>query len=101
MVKKYDGFALAGEVRTCAFCGHEFSDEEPQFVEEEIPDWSREGAPKKVCYRCRHYVVNPFVQKCMLRNKEVEALDSCPRFSPRPAPPNEPPDPESPPPSIL
>jgi RecJ-like exonuclease len=101
VIKKYDGFTPVGEIKTCAFCGYEFLEEEPALIEAETPEWARQEGIRKVCYRCRHYVLNPFVQKCVLQDKEVDALDSCPRFSPRPSPPKAPPTPESKPPPIF
>ncbi|MDP8215453.1 MAG: hypothetical protein RAO92_02340 [Candidatus Euphemobacter frigidus] len=85
VVKKYDGFTLVGEVKTCAFCGHEFLEEEPEYIEKHPPGWVHDQDLKKVCHRCRHYVVNPFIQKCVLRQKEVEATDTCSDFSLRPS----------------
>ena len=89
MVKQYDGFTLVGEVKTCAFCGHELAEEELRFIEDRIPESLRQKGQRRNCYLCEHYVVNPFLQKCVLHNKEVEALDSCPQFSPKPQPPPE------------
>ena len=89
MVKQYDGFTLVGEVKTCAFCGHELAEEELRFIEDRIPESLRQKGQRRNCYLCEHYVVNPFLQKCVLHNKEVEALDSCPQFSPKPPPPPE------------
>ncbi len=101
VVKKYDGFTPVGEIKTCAFCGFEFGGEEPEAIEEKSPDWMQDGALKKVCHRCLHYVVNPFIQKCVLRQKEVEATDTCAEFRLRPAPPPETEKKEDPPPSLL
>ena len=91
-VKKYDGFTLVGEVMTCGLCGHEFTDEEPEVLSEKVPDWAREKGARRVCYRCLHYVKNPFAQKCGFSGRDVEALDSCPEFSPKPQPIAKPPD---------
>ncbi len=102
-VKKYDGFTLVGETMACGFCGHEFADEEPAILAEAVPDWAREKGAGRVCYRCRHYVKNPFAQKCGQSGREVESLDSCDSFSPRPLPPPpSPPDPnQGKPPSLF
>ena len=86
MVKKYDGFTLVGEIKTCAFCGYEFDEEEPEIVKERPPGWVNDKVLKKVCHRCRHYVINPFVQKCVLHDREVEATGTCGDFSPPPVP---------------
>ncbi|MFH1039069.1 MAG: hypothetical protein V1789_10435 [PVC group bacterium] len=101
VVKKYDGFTPVGEVKTCAFCGREFGEEEPASIEERAPGWTRDGELKKVCRRCRHYVINPFIQKCILRQKEVEATDTCADFRLRPSPPPESKKKEEKPPSLL
>ncbi len=87
--KKYDGFTPVGEVKTCAFCGYEFEGGGPEAIKEKAPDWAKGEGHKKVCHRCLHYLVNPFIQKCGLSQKEVKALDSCPKFSPKPPPKEE------------
>lgn len=86
VVKIYDGFTEVGETVNCAFCGYEFGEEEPEVIKERPPGWVDDKDLKKVCHRCRHYVINPFVQKCVLHQREVEALDTCAEFSLRPAP---------------
>jgi hypothetical protein len=86
VVKKYEGFSLVGEVCACAFCGHEFREEEPEIIKERPPGWTDDSDRKKICRRCRHYVINPFVQKCGLSQQEVEATDTCGDFSSPPAP---------------
>ena len=82
-VTRYEGFTAVGEVETCALCGHEFAPGEAEVETEETPEFLRRSGPRRVCYLCVHYVVNPFVQKCVLHDREVEALDSCPRFAPK------------------
>lgn len=86
VTKKYDGFTPVGEARTCPFCGYEFGEAEPEKVKERVPGWIHDRGLKRVCHRCRHYVVNPFVQKCGLTGEEVDALDNCSQFSPHPDP---------------
>lgn len=94
---KYDGFRKAGESLTCADCGHEYaSEEEVPYTRKQTPrifDESDAARQVKVfkpheadhlCRFCRHYVVNPFVQRCSLQGKPVEATDSCARFSKKP-----------------
>ena len=88
-IKKYDGFVEIGGVKTCAFCGHEFGEDEPECLREEAPAWTKDKNLRKICRHCRHYVLNPFAQKCGLTQKEVEATDSCGRFQFRPHPPPE------------
>lgn len=86
VVKQYDGFTLVGKISTCAFCGYEFEEEEPEVIKEIPPGWVKDENLKKVCRRCLHYVVNPFVQKCGISQREVEATDTCEKFSRRPDP---------------
>lgn len=94
---KYDGFRKVGEVLTCADCGHEYaSEEEVPFKRKGSPGiFDESDAPRRVkvfkpneadhlCRLCRHYVVNPFVQRCSLHGKLVEATDSCPQFTKKP-----------------
>ncbi len=87
--KIYRGLTPVGEAKICAFCGHRFGAEEPEEVAERPPGWTEDEELRKTCRRCRHYVVNPFVQKCTLTSREVEATDTCPKFSLRPPPPPE------------
>lgn len=82
IVTRYDGFTPAGEMEVCAFCGADSPGEIPS--ESGLPEGLRREGPRRVCYLCAEYVLNPFVQKCSLTGKEVEALDSCGRFRARP-----------------
>lgn len=96
---QYDGFTKIGEIAACALCGHEFA------CEEEIPYKDRrrpqvftaadrprpvhvfnEDEKGQMCRYCAEYVVNPFVQRCALHQREVEATDTCPHFRPKPQP---------------
>jgi rubredoxin len=97
--KIYHGLTPAGERKVCAFCGYEFADGEPEAIADRPPGWTGDEELRKICRRCRHYVVNPFVEKCVLHSREVEATDTCPDFTLRPPPPPE--KKEEPPPSIL
>ena len=54
--------------------------EEVTVMDEKKPDILGEKTEKKVCRLCKHYVINPFTQKCVLHKKYVEALDSCDDF---------------------
>ncbi len=83
-IKLYDGFRPAGEKLVCAFCGAELSGRERTPSEDAALEDLKAGEPPPFCRRCRHYVVNPFIQKCTLDNREVKASDTCGRFSPRP-----------------
>lgn len=93
----YDGFAKTGEKLTCSSCGHEYASEAdvpfkakpsaPEIFTEadrsakvEVFD---EGENKRLCRHCAHYIVNPFTQFCAIHKKEIQATDTCDRFSER------------------
>jgi len=48
------------------------------------PQVFKEAEKGRFCRYCRHYVVNPFAQRCALHRREVEATDTCSRFTPFP-----------------
>ncbi|MBM4143943.1 MAG: hypothetical protein FJ225_10195 [Lentisphaerae bacterium] len=94
----YDGFKRVGERFVCVSCGHAYA------AEAEVPfkaakrtavfseaDRTRSAdvfaADEKGrnCRHCRHYVVNPFTQRCGLHLRRVEATDACGDFEPPPA----------------
>jgi hypothetical protein len=50
------------------------------------PKVFKEGEKGRFCRYCRHYVVNPFTQRCALHRRAVEATDTCPQFDPAPPP---------------
>ena len=87
---KYDGFTKIGEVFICTACGHVYEDEA------DVPFRTRKTAAVftdadrsraldifaddekgRNCRHCKHYVVNPFTQRCGLHEKEVNATDLC------------------------
>jgi ribosomal protein S27E len=89
----YDGFKKVGEKRVCASCGHEFADEEeiplgapkkPSIFSDddgpEILNIFGEDEKQKCCRYCKHYIVNPFLQRCGFHEKEIEATDLCDDF---------------------
>ena len=99
----YDGFRRIGETRRCTLCGHVIRDTGGRkvppakaaskanplwdaFAKEDAPEASSlfdtEKETAKLCRKCAHYVVNPFTQRCMLHDREVEATDSCDQFDP-------------------
>jgi hypothetical protein len=93
----YDGFKKTGEQFLCAACGHSYASEADVpfkrernvavFSEADRPDVVkvfREDERGGTCRVCKHYVKNPFVQRCGLHRKEVEATDTCPDFTPWP-----------------
>ncbi len=87
----YDGFTKIGERFICTACGHEFEneDEVPFATTRKRPDVFSDSDRSKTlsifddderqknCRYCRHYVVNPFTQRCGLHDKEVQATDIC------------------------
>jgi hypothetical protein len=91
----YEGLAKTGELLTCVSCGHQFENEDtvpfkqraatPNLFAES--DWIR-PAPlfdadenKRLCRYCANYVINPFMQYCSTRKKEVQATDTCEQFT--------------------
>ncbi len=89
----YDGFTKTGEALTCVSCGHVYSSEAdvPFKTERKVEVFTNDDRPDKVevfnddekqrvCRYCRHYVVNPFAQRCDLHGKFVEATDYCDDF---------------------
>lgn len=87
---RYEGLRKIGEIVSCSVCGTEFADEaELQFVDHEKPQIFGEGEGVRLCLNCKYYIVNPFVQRCTLTMREVEATGSCERFVLRPKPKEE------------
>ena len=95
----YEGFQKVGETLICADCGHVYGDDEsvpykdtsgPRIFGEDDRSTRinvfRSDEKGCNCRHCKHYVVNPFVQRCGLHNIEVQATDLCADFLP--APPN-------------
>ena len=92
----YEDFRKVGNRLFCASCGHEFNDiGEVPFKEKKSPSLFDEDVPSRPgvfaeeedirnCRRCRHYIVNPFTQRCGLHFKPVEATDICDDFEARP-----------------
>ena len=80
VVKKFDGFMVIGESRVCALCGHEFPDGEIPFLERERSDFFDDVGKGNVCRNCVSFAVNPWVQKCVIKDEEVDALDTCDKF---------------------
>lgn len=90
----YDGFKKIGEAFVCTACGARFaSAEKTPFVQSparpsvfteadkpERPAIFCEDERQRSCGWCRHFVVNPFSQRCGLTNKETQATDLCVRF---------------------
>jgi hypothetical protein len=99
---KYDGFTRVGDTLTCASCGHLYENEESVpfkgrtdikvFTDEdrsaEVKVFN-EDEKGRICRHCVSYIVNPFTQWCAYHKKEVEATDTCDRFTPKPPPKKE------------
>lgn len=75
-----DTFNPIGEKKICAFCKTEFKENEIEYAPAKTPKIFDPSAERKICQYCRHYVMNPWTQKCMVWNKEVTATDSCEKF---------------------
>jgi len=93
----YEGFQKTGETLSCSGCGHVFTneDEVPFKVQEKsslfgeddlnaTPDIFAEDEKGRNCRYCKHYVVNPFTQRCGLHGRTVEATDTCEDFQSAP-----------------
>ena len=105
----YDGFRKTGEAFVCTACGARYASaaETPfvhgasrprVFTEKDKPrtlSVFSDDERQRCCGWCRHFVVNPFSQRCGLTNKETQATDLCVRFEKR-AEPSRPPSPEAP-----
>ena len=78
---KFEGLKKVGEQLNCLVCGTEFPDEsQVEFVERAKVTVFSEDDGVRLCLNCQRYVVNPFVQRCMLTMKEIEATDTCKDF---------------------
>jgi rubredoxin len=95
----YEGFRKTAEKFACLACGFVYEREaDVPFKARATPTiFTEQDRPKKVdvlrdekdvrnCRRCRHYVVNPFTQRCGLHLRRVEATDLCDEFEPPEAP---------------
>lgn len=94
----YEDFKKVAEAFVCTACGHRYpSRDKTPFVDADgrprvFSDADKPSAVKvfkseerrRSCAWCRHFIVNPFYQRCGLSNREVEATDVCARFSARP-----------------
>jgi len=100
---RYEAFKRAGEDLNCAACGHAYANEaevpfktktqSKLFNRSELdakPEVFKPGEAARLCRLCAHYVVNPFIQRCALLRKEVEATDSCGNFKKPKEPPKTP-----------
>jgi len=94
----YQEFKKVAEAFVCTDCGHRYSSRA------ETPFVASAGRPKVFteadkpvaaqvfkaderrhsCAWCRHFIINPFNQRCGISNREVEATDVCDRFAAQP-----------------
>ena len=94
----YDGLRKTGEKLSCFECGHRFADEDsvpfkrarrPSILDDDdAPSVSAVFSAderNRCCRHCRHYLVNPFTQRCAVHKREVTATDLCDRFALRPS----------------
>lgn len=95
----YEGFTKVGEQEKCSLCGYtemvqpvveEASSPAPGFELPSIFDESDrsvdiqlfdEGENRQICRYCVSYIVNPFTQRCVKHQREVDATDTCSEFS--------------------
>jgi hypothetical protein len=105
----YDGFKKTGEAFVCTACGARYASasdtpfvrgaERPRvFTEADRPralSVFSDDERQRSCGWCRHFVVNPFSQRCGLMNRETQATDLCVRFEKKaePKPPSPTPEP--------
>jgi hypothetical protein len=81
----FEGLKKVGEKLVCSTCGTDFEDEaKVEFVERGKVEVFTDEDGVRLCMNCQHYVVNPFIQRCMLSMDEVEATDTCKHFVRRP-----------------
>jgi len=90
----YEGFRKVGEVYCCTTCGKQYASEsETPFLSkighpQVFTEADRPAAPsifsdderQRSCGWCRHMVVNPFGQRCGVKNRFTEATDLCEHF---------------------
>ena len=94
----YENFRKVAETFVCTACGHRYpSREATPFAEAsgrpQVFSATDKPAAVKIfqanerrrsCAWCRHFIVNPFQQRCGLNNRAVEATDLCARFAAKP-----------------
>lgn len=98
----YEGFRKTGERLFCVSCGHAYADEAAVpfktaakpgiFTDADRPERAelfRGDEKGRNCRHCRHYVVNPFIQRCGLHKMEVQATDCCGDFQAKAETPDE------------
>ncbi|MBN2302647.1 MAG: hypothetical protein JXN60_09040 [Lentisphaerae bacterium] len=90
---RYEGFSKVGENCVCVACGHVYENENdvPFKKKQQVSVFDADDVPVKIeifkdnerhrnCRYCKHYLVNPFTQRCGLHDKPVAATDYCDEF---------------------
>ena len=94
---KFDGFTQLGEVLVCMLCNAELGPVESAATQSAAgklaallgaapPAAARLAAAeneKRFCKDCRHFLPHPFVDRCELDNRPVEAMGDCEKYIPR------------------
>ena len=78
--KIYQGLKYIGNQYTCGFCQYEFSENEIPWAEEKTLNVIDTTDTGHICQYCKHYIINPFTQRCLIHQKDVNATDSCAQF---------------------
>ena len=89
----YDGFKKVGEQLVCIECGQTYDpDGDVPYQEKRassifgagdltpVEDVFAGDEKGRNCRYCKHYIVNPFTQRCGLTQKIVESTDGCGEF---------------------
>jgi DNA-directed RNA polymerase subunit RPC12/RpoP len=98
-----DGWTKTGQVLACAICGNKIADIPAaptvkaekdnalsglaallQTESESKPEIKINADEKLFCRDCEHFIAHPFLSRCTLHNKEVNPMDDCPDFKPKP-----------------
>ena len=99
-----DGWTKVGRALACAICGEKIADfPEPQPIAAEKgkalsgfaallhteaeakPEIKVNDDEKQFCRGCSHFIAHPFLSRCTLHKQEVNPMDDCPDFKPKPS----------------
>lgn len=98
-----DGWTKVGKVLACAICGKKIADiPEPHIAgaekgkalsglaallhaeTEAKPEIKVNDGEQQFCRDCEHFIAHPFLSRCTFHQKEVNPMDDCPDFNPKP-----------------
>ena len=99
-----DGWTKAGDIFACSACDAKIADVEEQTAvfeeksseasstlagflgveKEEKKELSATEDEQRFCRDCGHLVSHPFLTRCELHKKDVNPMDDCPDFIPKP-----------------